>query len=61
MSRTEEPRARARDLGVRIGRLAPGVWNAITDVPGVRVGHTTLIAGEGRLTVGQGPVRTASR
>jgi D-aminopeptidase len=51
-------RARARDLGIRIGRLAPGRWNAITDVPGVRVGHTTLIAGEGALVVGQGPVRT---
>lgn len=53
-----EGRARARDLGIRIGRLAPGRWNAITDVAGVRVGHTTLMAGEGRLVVGQGPVRT---
>jgi D-aminopeptidase len=53
-----EGRARARDLGIRIGRLAPGRWNAITDVAGVRVGHTTLIAGEGHLVVGQGPVRT---
>lgn len=51
-------RARARDLGIRIGRLAPGRWNAITDVAGVRVGQTTLIAGEGPLVVGQGPVRT---
>ncbi|HEU5422744.1 MAG TPA: P1 family peptidase, partial [Nitrolancea sp.] len=49
---------RARDLGVRLGRLAPGRWNAITDVAGVRVGHTTLIEGEGPLVVGQGPVRT---
>src|SRR5262249_61693977 len=32
--------------------------NAITDVPGVRVGHTTLIAGEGKLEAGKGPVRT---
>ena len=30
-------RARARDLGIQIGRLAPGRWNAITDVAGVRV------------------------
>ncbi len=51
-------RARARDLGIAIGRLDPGALNAITDVPGVRVGHTTLIAGEGPLVVGQGPVRT---
>jgi D-aminopeptidase len=51
-------RARARELGIRIGRLSPGRWNAITDVPGVRVGHTTLIAGEGPLVVGRGPVRT---
>jgi D-aminopeptidase len=51
-------RARARDLGIRIGRLAPGRWNAITDVAGVRVGHTTLISGAGPLVVGQGPVRT---
>jgi D-aminopeptidase len=60
--RTEQPlgdsRRRARDLGIRIGRLAPGPWNAITDVPGVRVGHTTLISGDGPLVVGQGPVRT---
>jgi len=51
-------RARARDLGIQIGRLPPGRWNAITDVAGVRVGHTTLIAGEGPLVVGKGPVRT---
>jgi D-aminopeptidase len=51
-------RVRARELGIRIGRLAPGPWNAITDVTGVRVGHTTLIDGEGVLTVGSGPVRT---
>jgi D-aminopeptidase len=51
-------RPRARDVGIRIGRLAPGHWNAITDVPGVRVGHATLISGEGPLVAGQGPVRT---
>ena len=55
---TTTDRVRARDLGIRIGRLEPGRWNAITDVAGVRVGHTTLIAGEGPLIVGQGPVRT---
>lgn len=51
---------RLRDLGLPIplGWLPPGPHNAITDVPGVRVGHTTLIEGEGALVVGQGPVRT---
>src|SRR5258708_19724433 len=49
---------RARDLGVRIGRGQPGPHNAITDVPGVRVGHTTLIEGHGPLVVGRGPIRT---
>ena len=49
---------RARDLGVTIGSYPPGGHNAITDVPGVRVGHSTLIEGEGRLVVGEGPVRT---
>lgn len=51
-------RHRARELGVRIGRLQPGRWNAITDVAGVTVGHTTIIEGSGRLVVGSGPVRT---
>ena len=36
----------------------PGRFNAITDVPGVEVGHTTLMSGSGKLVVGQGPVRT---
>ncbi|OBQ46735.1 hypothetical protein A4U61_15010 [Streptomyces sp. H-KF8] len=35
-------RPRARDLGIAIGRTAPGPFDAITDVPGVRVGHTTV-------------------
>jgi D-aminopeptidase len=52
------PSARARDLGIRIGLLQPGPRNAISDVAGVRVGHTTLIEGEGSLVVGQGPIRT---
>ena len=51
-------RPRARDLGIRIGVLAPGPNNAITDVSGVMVGHVTLISGEGDLVVGKGPVRT---
>ncbi|MFO1540052.1 MAG: P1 family peptidase [Chloroflexota bacterium] len=49
---------RARDLGIRIGLLAPGPGHAITDVPGVRVGHATIIAGDGPRVVGAGPVRT---
>ncbi len=48
----------ARELGIRIGRLTPGENDAITDVPRVLVGHTTLVAGDGPLVVGQGPVRT---
>ena len=50
--------ARARDLGIVIGTMAPGPCNAITDVPGVRVGHATIIEGDGPLVVGHGPVRT---
>ena len=46
---------RARDLGIVIGRGRPGPLNAITDVAGVRVGHTTLIEGDGPLVVGRGP------
>lgn len=48
---------RARDLGVPFDGT-PGPLNAITDVKGVEVGHTTLISGEGKLVVGKGPVRT---
>jgi L-aminopeptidase/D-esterase-like protein len=48
---------RARDLGIPL-EGTPGPLNAITDVKGVEVGHTTLISGEGKLQVGVGPVRT---
>jgi len=48
---------RARDLGVPFEGV-PGPGNAITDVAGVEIGHTTLISGEGKLVVGKGPVRT---
>ena len=51
-------RPRVREVGLSVGRLPTGPQNAITDVGGVRVGHTTLISGEGRLRPGQGPVRT---
>jgi D-aminopeptidase len=53
-----EARARIRELGIAIGRLPTGPFNAITDVEGVRVGHVTLHAGEGELRPGAGPVRT---
>ncbi|MFZ0804172.1 MAG: P1 family peptidase [Terriglobales bacterium] len=52
-----QTKPRARDLGVPFDGT-PGTSNAITDVKGVEVGHTTLISGEGALQVGVGPVRT---
>ncbi len=51
------PRPRARDLGVPFDGT-PGPLNAITDLDGVLVGHTTLIEGSGKLVVGKGPIRT---
>src|ERR1700689_4900208 len=51
------PQPRARDLGIPFDGT-PGRLNAITDVAGVLVGHTTLISGSGQLQVGAGPVRT---
>ena len=55
---TPAARARLRELGITIGVLPPGRFNAITDVPGVKVGHTTLVSGDGKLVPGRGPVRT---
>ena len=54
---TQSKIVRARDLGIPF-EGTPGKLNAITDVPGVEVGYTTLISGEGKLEVGKGPVRT---
>jgi L-aminopeptidase/D-esterase-like protein len=54
---TEVKIVRARDLGVPFAGVQ-GKLNSITDVPGVEVGYTTLIGGEGKLEVGKGPVRT---
>lgn len=54
-SQTKKPRA--RELGLPVGGT-PGALDAITDVAGVEVGHTTLISGSGRLVQGKGPVRT---
>jgi D-aminopeptidase len=52
-----QAKPRARDLGVPFDGT-PGLYNGITDVKGVEVGHTTLISGSGKLKVGEGPVRT---
>jgi D-aminopeptidase len=52
-----QSKPRARELGIPLDGM-PGPLDAITDVRGVEVGHTTLISGTGRLVVGQGPVRT---
>ena len=47
-----------RELGVSFGPGLTGPRNAITDVPGVKVGHCTLIEGSGKLCEGKGPIRT---
>jgi L-aminopeptidase/D-esterase-like protein len=57
LAASAQAKPRARDLGVPFDGK-PGPNNAITDVKGVEVGHTTLISGEGKLEVGKGPVRT---
>ena len=57
LNASAQKKPRARDLGVPFDG-APGPLNAITDVKGVEVGHTTLISGDGPLKVGVGPVRT---
>lgn len=50
-------RPRGRGLGLPFAG-DPGPVNALTDVPGLEVGFTTLVSGEGPLVVGRGPVRT---
>lgn len=52
-SQSPYPRKKVRELGIIIGNKEPGPYNAITDIPGIRVGHTTIIQGKGR-----GAVRT---
>ena len=47
-----------RALGLTVGRMRSGATDTILDVPGFRVGHLSLVQGEGRLRVGEGPVRT---
>jgi len=51
-------RPRLRDLGLHLGRLPEGRTDSIRDIPGLEVGHVTLVSGEGPLVVGRGPVRT---
>jgi D-aminopeptidase len=51
-------RHRAREMGIVVGQYPTGQWNAITDIPGVLVGETTIVRGSGPLHVGEGPVRT---
>src|ERR1700739_1811446 len=54
-SLSAQTKPRARDLGARFdGTRGPD--NAITDVKGVEVGHTTLISGKGKLEIGKGPI-----
>ena len=47
-----------RDFGFQVGRFPSGPKNSITDVPNVRVGHSTIIDGTGKRKPGTGPVRT---
>ena len=55
-----EARPHIQDLGIKIGQYESGEWNAITDVPGVKVGHLTIKEGQGALIPGHGPVRTGA-
>jgi D-aminopeptidase len=57
ISFSQEKKPRARDIGIPFDGT-PGKYNAVTDVAGVEVGHTTLIEGNGKLEKGKGPVRT---
>jgi L-aminopeptidase/D-esterase-like protein len=52
-----QSKPRENDLKLPIGGT-PGPLDAITDVAGVEVGHSTIISGSGKLVIGQGPVRT---
>src|SRR4051812_21259500 len=53
-----QQRVRARDLGIVVGPYPTGPHNAITDVPGISVGHVTVSWGAADLPPGQGPART---
>jgi len=54
---TIQGQPRARDLSIPFDGI-PGVYNSITDVPGIEVGYKTLISGSGKLQYGKGPIRT---
>jgi len=58
MGNSFHDRPRARDLGIEIGIMPTGVLNSICDVPGLKVGHVTLVEGDGPLVKGEGPIRT---
>jgi len=51
---TDSSQKRLREIGIKIGNLQPGPYNAITDVEGVKVGHTTIIKGGGEKAVRTG-------
>lgn len=51
-------RPRTRDIGIEVGKMKPGKNNTLTDLSNVQIGHTSLSKGEGKLTPGEGPVRT---
>src|SRR5688572_8511430 len=51
-------RKRIRELGIKIGKLQPGPLNSITDVAGVKVGHSTIVRGTGKPGTRRGSVRT---
>lgn len=57
VANAQNNKPRARDLKIPFDGT-PGKFNAITDVPGIEVGHKTIIKGEGDLEVGRGPART---
>ncbi|NHK31573.1 MAG: P1 family peptidase [Asgard group archaeon] len=58
LENNDKTRCRFRDLGFSIGDLETGKRNSISDVPGVKVGHCTIIEGNGKLIPGEGPIRT---
>lgn len=57
MTKPRAPKPRARDLGIPFDGT-PGPHNAITDIPGVEVGLTTILEGSGVAVPGKGPIRT---
>jgi D-aminopeptidase len=58
MDGSAQNRPRAGDIGIEIGFMPTGELNSICDVPGLKVGHVTLMEGDGPLIRGEGPIRT---